>query len=455
MAASIAASSSFQAGRSLRSGAGRTAAVRRQGQKVSSLIAIFFLLLALPFFFFLGSVRLSPYRLVLIVTFLPCLISWVSGSLGRIRSPDILIFLAATWSAIVLVHLHGVEAALQPGGIFFIETLGAFLFARRYVRDIFAFRRMVQCLVLMVSFLLPFAVYENVTGSPILIELFGQIFPVPISPPKEPRWGFDRARATFEHPILFGVVCSSAFALSYYVLGMTRRLVGVLASGIVTVAVFSSLSAGALVSLAVQVILILWDKITTSMAKRWLILTTLAVVSYAIVESVSNRSAFQVFISFLTFNADQSYMRIHIWNYGTESVMRHPVFGVGLNEWEHPSWMAGSIDNFWLSNAVSYGIPGVLLIIGSFVSVCFGLGRLSNLSTQISQCRKGIIITLCGLAVAICTVHLWNASYVLLMFLLGSGMWMLEDRNGVAAATEGAKRSHLRRGTCRKGVLAR
>jgi hypothetical protein len=308
----------------------------------------------------------------------------------------------------------------------------------------------------MVSFLIPFAVYENVTGSPILIELFGQIFSVPVSPAKEPRWGFDRAQATFEHPILFGVVCSSAFALSYYVLGMTRRSVGVLASGIVTVAVFSSLSAGALVSLAVQVILILWDKITTSMAKRWLILATLAIVSYAIVESVSNRSAFQVFISFLTFNADQSYMRIHIWNYGTESVMRHPVFGVGLSEWERPSWMAGSIDNFWLNNAVSYGIPGVLLVIGAFISVCFGLGRLSNLSTQIAQCRNGIIITLCGLAVAICTVHLWNASYVLLMFLLGSGMWMFEDRNGVAAATDAAKRSHhLRRGMSRKGVLAR
>ena len=86
-------------------------------------------------------------------------------------------FLAATWAAVVLVHVHGVEEALQPAGIFVIETFGAFLFARRYIRDVFAFRRMVQCLVLMVIVLLPFAVYENVTGSPILIELFGQIFP--------------------------------------------------------------------------------------------------------------------------------------------------------------------------------------------------------------------------------------------------------------------------------------
>ena len=261
---------------------------------------------------------------------------------------------------------------MQPAGIFLIETLGAFLFARRYIRDVFAFRRMVQCLVLMVIFLIPFAVYENVTGSPILIKLFGQIFPVPVSPPKEPRWGLDRAQATFEHPILFGVACSSAFALSYYVLGMTKRLVGLLASGLVIVAVFSSLSAGALVSVFCQAILMVWDKITAGVARRWAILTILTIIGYVAVESASNRSGFQVFISFLTFNADQSYMRIHIWNYGTELVMGHPVFGVGLNEWERPSWMGGSIDNFWLSNAVSYGNPGSVVSNRCF---CFGVLR--------------------------------------------------------------------------------
>ena len=70
---------------------------------------------------------------------------------------------------------------------------------------------------------------------------------------------------------------------------------------------------------------------------------------------------------------------------------------------------------------------------GSFLSVCFGLGRLRNLSFQAAQCRKGLIITLCGLAVAICTVHVWNAPYVLFIFLLGSGMWMFEHREGSAS----------------------
>ena len=83
-------------------------------------------------------------------------------------------------------------------------------------------------------------------------------------------------------------------------------------------------------------ILIVWDKVTAGVARRWAILATLIIIAYFIVESFSNRSAFHVFISYLTFNADTSYMRVHIWNYGMQSVMQHPIFGVGLNDWERP-----------------------------------------------------------------------------------------------------------------------
>lgn len=431
--ASIAAKAFLVVEKSVPFGAGRAAGARKQSGRSSPLIALFFFALGMPIIFYLGSVRLSPYRLVLIATFIPCLFAWLFGSVGRIRLPDIFILMAAIWGAIVLVHVHGVEAGLQPAGIFVIETLGSFLLARRYIRDVFAFQRMVRWLVVMVLVLLPFAVYENVTGSPILIQLFGQIFDVHAIAPKQPRLGLARAQAIFEHPILFGVVCSSAFALSYYVMGARTRLAGRFITGLVAITVFTSLSAGALLSVAVQSILIGWDKLTVRVVRRWVILGAITIAAYIVVETVSNRSAFEVFISYLTFNADQSYMRIHIWHYGTESVIRHPIFGIGLNEWERPEWLPGSIDNFWLNTAVTYGVTGLFFLGGAFFSVCFGLARLRNLSFQIAEFRKGLVISLCGIAVAICTVHLWNASYVLFIFLLGSGMWMFEVRHGVSA----------------------
>jgi hypothetical protein len=428
---SIATTASRQAGKSLPSAGGRVAVAQlTRSRKPSLLIPIFVFSLALPFFFYLGPTRLSPYRLVLVVTFIPTLMSWLSGSLGRTRLPDILMLLAATWGAVVLVSMHGIDNGLQSAGIFVIETFGAFLFARRYIRDVFAFQRMVRSLVLMILFLLPFAVYENVAGSPILIELFGKMFSVYNIVIDEPRLGLRRAQGPFEHFILFGVVCSSAFALSFYAFGAATRLGGRLASGLVAMAVFSSLSSGALLSVAVQVILIVWDKITANVTRRWAILATVVITAFFVVDLTSNRTPFEVFISYLTFNADTSYMRVQIWYYGTQSVMQHPIFGHGLNDWERPSWMGGSIDNFWLDTAVSRGIPGFLFIAGGFLSVCFGLGRLRNLSFQVAQCRKGLIITICGLVVALCTVHVWDAPYVLIIFLLGSGMWMFDHQTG-------------------------
>jgi hypothetical protein len=439
---SIATTASRQTRRSLPFATGQVAVAQpARSRKPSPLIPIFVFSLALPFFFYLGPTRLSPYRVVLVVTFIPTLMAWLSGSLGRTRLPDILMLLSATWGAVVLLSTHGIDNGLQSAGIFVIETFGAFLFARRYIRDAFAFQRMVKSLLLMVLLLLPFAIYENVAGSPILIELFGKMFPVYNIVIDEPRLGLRRAQGPFEHFILFGVVCSSAFALSFYAFGAATRLGGRLASGLVAMAVFSSLSSGALLSVAVQLILIVWDKITAKVTRRWILLATIVITSFFVVDLTSNRTPFEVFISYLTLNADTSYMRVLIWHYGTQSVMEHPILGHGLNDWERPSWMGGSIDNFWLENAVRYGIPGFLFFAGGVLSVCFGLGRLRNLSFQVAQFRKGLIITICGLVVALCTVHVWDAPYVLITFLLGSGMWMFDRHNGIAPASTAAPRN--------------
>ncbi len=429
---SIATRTFSQAERSRASAGGQVAAQSTRSRKTSALIPIFVFSLALPVIFYIGPTRLSPYRLVLVLTFIPCLMAWLSGSVGRTRLPDIFMLLAAIWGAIVLVGTHGIDKGLQSAGIFVIETFGTFLFARRYIRDIFAFQRMVRSLVFMVLFLLPFALYENVAGSPILIELFGKIFSVYDIVGSEARFGLRRAQGSFEHFILFGVVCSSAFALSFYVSGATARLGGRLSSGLVAMAVATSLSSGAILSVVVQAMLIGWDKVTKSVARRWGILAAILVTLYFVVDLSSNRSPFDVFISYLTFNSDTSYMRVHIWHYGTQSVMHHPIFGIGLNDWVRPSWMGGSMDNFWLVTAVRYGIPGFVFMAGGFLSICFGLGRLRSLSFQVAQCRKGLIITICGLALAVCTVHLWDAPYVLIMFLLGSGMWMFDPGNRAA-----------------------
>ena len=63
--------------------------------------------------------------------------------------------------------------------------------------------------------------------------------------------------------------------------------------------VVCSLSSGAILSVAVQTMLIVWDKITASVARRWAILSLLLL---PILPRRHPSSALEVFISYLTFS---------------------------------------------------------------------------------------------------------------------------------------------------------
>ena len=58
-------------------------------------LPVFLILVALvvPWILNVGSLRLSPYRLVLIVMFVPCLMQFVAGKAGPVRLPDIAVIL--------------------------------------------------------------------------------------------------------------------------------------------------------------------------------------------------------------------------------------------------------------------------------------------------------------------------------------------------------------------------
>ena len=104
---------------------------------------LFLVGLVIPWIIPVGPLNLSVYRIVLFVTLLPCLVMWASGKAGRIRAPDIGLFLYSGWAAITLVNAHGIAAAIEPGGILFIETMGAYLLARCYIRDAEDFENMI------------------------------------------------------------------------------------------------------------------------------------------------------------------------------------------------------------------------------------------------------------------------------------------------------------------------
>ncbi len=219
--------------------------------------------------------------------------------------------------------------------------------------------------------------------------------------------------------------CAATLSLVFYGLrgGLWQRLSR---STVVVVATFFSLSSAPLLALGLQFGLIAWDFATRRVPHRWLILGGGFAAAFIAVDIVSTRSPFLVLSSYLTFNTQTGYMRTYIWDYASADVLRHPLFGIGLNEWARPEWMPPSVDNFWLLTALRYGLPAfAFLALGIVFSLQF-LVRRRITSVSISEVRRGLMVSLLALIFVGTTVHFWNATFCTFMFLLGSGSWMKE-----------------------------
>ena len=387
------------------------------------LIAIFVLSLVMPFFFFLGGLRLSMYRLYLIVLAVPIMVRWMRGDADGIRAADVLVFTAAFWMMFTLFINHGVAEQLEFAGITFVETVVPYLIARVLIRDFAAFRTFVWWHFTAVMVLVPFALFENLTGRPILLDMFRGVFSVYHDANHEPRLGLERAQASLPHPILFGVFATPAITLSWYVLGHKESFFKQIRRPIIAgLAVFSSLSSGAYFGVALQVFLIAWDKILKAVKNRWTIFTIIFGFLYIVLEIASDRNMFQIIATELAFSPGTAWNRIHIFNNAIDDVYRNPIFGIGHGDWTRPSWMKVSIDNFWLVVALRFGVPAFFLMVLCIIIICWQIVR-APLSGIYAKTRIAYLIVLASLCVCASTVHLWDATYCLFMFFLGSGLW--------------------------------
>lgn len=371
----------------------------------------------------IGSLRLSPYRIVLIIMLFPALGQLLQNERAPAGWPDGLVALHGIWAAMSLILTMGFSEGIETGGIYFIETFGAYLVARAYVRTFEDFVAIIRLIFTVAATLLLFAAAEAFSGVHLLREPFHAVFGGAGPHDIEPRLGLTRAFASFEHPILFGVFSASAFAGTYYLLcdgQINRSTVKKLAA--VMFATFFSLSGGPYTALALQLGVITWDRITLGVANRWGILISMMAAAWIVLTLLSNRSPILVFISYLTFSANSAYNRVHIWNYGTAEVARHPMIGIGLNDWIRAPWMSSSMDNFWLLTTVRYGLPAFIFLVLAAVIISWRQADAVRANTHLRPGRKVWMITVLSFALAGLTVHFWNALMVHFFFLVGCGM---------------------------------
>ena len=403
------------------------------------LILVFIIAAVLPIYFFAGPLRLSFLRLFLLIMFVPLLFRWLSGKYGGIIFPDIALIFLIFWMFVSLTFNHGLTRSVEFFAIQIVELLGSYLLARVYIRDKASFVYFIRVLLWVILFILPFAIYESLSRSMLISQVLGAIPGLSVHPNVfyESRLGLFRAQATFEHPILFGVFCSTGFAMAWFGLqvermGPAKRLFWAMTAGL---GAFFSISSGALLAIVTQIGLIVWNAVMGFMRKHWRLLIIIIAVFYVVIDLLSNRTPITVFISFATFNSGTAYWRVLIWEFGSAEVWRHPIFGLGLHDWLRPAWMhSSSVDNFWLVMAMRYGLPGFFAVTASFLTILIRVSRMDfSHDPDLAACQKAYVITVICLFGSICTVHIWGAVFVYAVFLVASGAWMFTSDLGADA----------------------
>jgi len=413
------------------SASGRIGGLDRPSSRLSFWAWLFIIGLTIPLFIFVGPLRLSVYRIVLLLLFFPTLYMLLSGKVGRVRLPDVCVILICIWSTISLIVVHGFEPMVEWIGVTWIETLGAYLVGRCFIRSPDDFYGMARFLFRIGLVMLPLALYEMQTGRSILIRAFDALGPVYTENNMDGRLGFERVQGPFAHPIHFGVFFGAMVGLAYYVLGYGRSWLGRVQRAAICVGLcFSSLSSGPLAAAMAQIYFLLWDGALKSVKSRWNILAGLSALAYVVVDTISNRTPFHVFISYFAFSTHTAYNRIRIWTYGTQSIWENPLFGIGLNDnWTRPSWMSPSVDMFWIVPAMRHGVPVWVLWLLLFFWVFLSIASRRGFGERLQWYRIGYLSSMTGLFIAGWTVHYWDGLYAYFTFLLASGVWMLDWRD--------------------------
>ena len=410
-------------------------------------VGLYLIVVFMPMFFSLGPLSMTPLRMVVLVATVPLAGMLLTGRFGRLVWSDYFFLAHLAWIFVALA-VNNPDRVIENFGSNGIEFLGGYLMGRAMIRTRGQFIALAKWLATATALLLPMAVFEALTGRPILLEIIRSI--PAVNPPHigqiDQRLGLDRVQGFFAHPIHFGLFCSIIFSLTFVglkgVYSDYRRWITSAAVGICT---FLALSSGALLALMMQLFFITWFAVLRNFEKRWWLLFWLCVAAYVVVDIASTRTPIRVFMSYATFSAHNAFWRGIIFEWGVRNVfgsVEHNVpasvwVGIGLNDWIRPPFMrSSSVDNFWLLTLMLYGLPGLLFLVVGYVGGIIGIIRRKfDGDEELQALRRAWVFTFLGLSFTMVTVHVWSTVYSFVFFMFGAGLWMLqaEPRNPDAA----------------------
>ena len=398
------------------------------------IIFLFMASLLLPIVIHAGPLAMSPSRLFCLIAFFPCLFLWLTGRAGPIRTFDILFISATLWAAFTYLVNHGLANGYERAGFVVVEWMGGYLFGRTAIRCAQDFRLYLRLGVLLLIVMLPFAIVETQTGTPVINEFLSRFVETVREMDNDPRLGLHRAQVVFPHPILYGIFCAAMLAPVVRGLGYASNASRQVSRiGIILASTICSVSSGAWLLFLVQSAFLIYDRIMRRISSRWILLFAAGLLLYLLIEVAANSSPVKVFVRYFTLNSASGHYRIAQFDAAIQNVFNNPVFGIGAAEFVRPPWMTASIDNFWMVLSVRHGAILFFLFLGSILFHMFRLARIRPADEEVRGMQVGYLIALGSFLMAVVTVHVWSNLNVWFMFFLGAGVWFLD------VAQDGAK----------------
>jgi len=401
------------------------------------------------FSIYLDGLRLPPHRVALIILFPFALARLLASPAIRIKSFDFVFILFNVWTVWVFAYHAGGKEGLVYGGSLALESLGAYLIARTYVRDAPAFQATIKIILGAIATAALIALPETLLGQTFvhdfLRSLTGYHHPTGI----ETRLGLTRAYGTFDHPIHYGTFCAALLALIWFSEHRSAKRNG--KAALVSFATFLGISSAPMLCLGLQGGMLVWDRLTRGITSRgWLTIATLAGL-YIGASMVATRSPIAFVATGMTLDPWTGFYRLQIWENGLENVWANPWVGIGLADWVRPWWMVSpTVDAFWLVITMREGIPAIVLI-----GLAMGLlaravlkGRRLHANRTVRTIALGWMMSLIALTLIGCTVHYWNVLHAYFFFFLGLGGWIADPtraaRMAIGAAEDAGRAARQR-----------
>lgn len=378
--------------------------------------------------FFVGDFRLSAARVMILFSSIVALARLSQRMSTREYAcipSDILAPAAGAWMMLAATITDGL-AGLKGAGIEVVEFVGAYLTFRfllgspdsavRVLRFSCKLMIVVVCVALIDPLYDKLFTYEFVKGitgytkpsyESALASRAESLF----------RDGVIRAMGPLEHSILFGAVCVWFGVLAFSV--FRSGLFGWSVAGIALVGILFSQARSPLLGYVIGVALAVLYATTPGFTTRWKLVGSFVAVALVAIFSFSG-SPIATLVRLSGVSAESGWYRQAIWDTAVPVVLSSPLFGIGLNgdwNWQsHGGLVSASLDSFWLSAALMYGIPGSLLVFLTIVSA-FWLGpidRSPHLSLEERRLSVALGLVTTTAVVLGFIVHFWGTCWILL-----------------------------------------